>query len=83
MNLYGTAANDALEIVWHKDQVTQMLRDKDGNEYAQISLDYPQNGCVELISRVLSFGTHAEIVSPPELREKWLDEIRAMTEKYI
>lgn len=82
VNLYGTAANDALEIVWHKDQVTQMLRDKDGNEYAQISFDYPQNGSVEVISRVLSFGTHAEIVSPPELRKQWIAEIKKMAETF-
>jgi len=82
INLYGTAADDASEIVWHNEQFTQTLADKDGKKYAQISFDYPQNGCVEVISRVLSFGTHAEIVSPPELRKQWQDEIKAMSKNF-
>jgi predicted DNA-binding transcriptional regulator YafY len=82
VNIYGTAATDALEIVWHKDQFSKMLKDKNGDQYAQISLDYPEKGSVELISRVLSYGTHAEIISPPELRKKWVDEIKKMAKKF-
>lgn len=81
INIYGSAVDDAPEIVWHKDQRTEMIAGKDGS-YAQISLDYPENGSVELISRVLSYGTHAEIVSPPELREKWIGEIKKMAETF-
>jgi len=82
INIYGTAATDALEIVWHKDQFTRMIKGEDGKQYAQISLDYPENGGVELISRVLSYGTNAEIISPPELRKSWQKEISGMHKKY-
>jgi len=82
VNIYGTAATDALEIVWHKDQFTRMLKGKDGEEYAQISLDYPEKGGVELISKVLSYGTNAEIISPAELRKSWQKEISEMHKKY-
>jgi len=83
INIYGTAADEAMEIVWHQAQVTRKVKDKDGNEFAQIMLEYPERGSVELISRALSFGTNAEIVSPPELRKQWQNEIKAMSEKYL
>ena len=82
INIYGTAASDAFEIVWHQEQFMRKLKDENGNMYVEISLDYPEKGGVELISRALSFGTHAEIVSPPELREQWQNEIKAMSEKF-
>ncbi len=82
VNLYGTAAADAPEIDWHKDQRTETFTGKDGKTCARIRLKYPEKGGVELVSRVLSFGTNAEIVSPPELRKKWLDEIKKMAEKF-
>jgi predicted DNA-binding transcriptional regulator YafY len=82
INIYGSAADDAMEIVWHKDQFTQIKKDKNGEKYAEIRLDYPENGAVELISKTLSFGTHAEIVSPPELRKQWIKEITEMHKRF-
>jgi predicted DNA-binding transcriptional regulator YafY len=82
INIYGTAAADATELVWHKDQRTVQLTDKNGKKFTRICLRYPENGSVELVSRVLSFGTHAEIVSPKELRDQWTGEIKKMSEKY-
>jgi predicted DNA-binding transcriptional regulator YafY len=83
INIYGHAAHDAMEIVWHQDQFTRELKDGDGNKFTQISLDYPEKGGVELMSRVLSFGTNAEIVSPPELKKQWQNEIKAMGKKFL
>ncbi len=83
INIYGHAAHDAMEIVWHQDQFTRDLKDGDGNKFTQISLDYPEKGGVELMSRVLSFGTNAEIVSPPELKAQWQNEINAMGKKFL
>jgi predicted DNA-binding transcriptional regulator YafY len=82
INIYGTAAKDAPELVWHKDQITKQLKDKKGGTYARIRLKYPHNGGVELISRALSFGSNAEIVSPPELRKQWKAEIKKMAELF-
>ncbi len=83
INIYGTAADDATELVWHKNQFTTVERDVDGNKYVQIRIDYPEKGGVELISRALSFGTCAEIVSPPDLRKKWQNKIKEMCGKFL
>ncbi|MFO7810123.1 MAG: WYL domain-containing protein [Candidatus Delongbacteria bacterium] len=83
INIYGTAADDATELVWHQKQFTTIEHDADGKKYAQIRLDYPEKGAVELISRTLSFGTSAEIISPPDLREQWQKKIREMSEKFL
>ncbi|MBN2857602.1 MAG: WYL domain-containing protein [Candidatus Delongbacteria bacterium] len=82
INIYGTAADDATELVWHQKQFTTVEKDSKGRKYVQIRIDYPENGSVELISRALSFGTSAEIVSPPALRKQWQDKIREMAEKF-
>lgn len=83
INIYGTAADDATELVWHQKQFTTIEHDADGKKYAQIRLDYPEKGAVELISRTLSFGTNAEIISPPELRKQWQQKIREMSARFL
>ncbi|MGD9707226.1 MAG: helix-turn-helix transcriptional regulator [Candidatus Delongbacteria bacterium] len=83
VNLYGTAASDAPEIVWHKDQRTENFTDAKGKTCARIRLKYPEHGSVELVSRVLSFGTNAEIISPPDLRKQWQKKIKEMSAKFL
>jgi predicted DNA-binding transcriptional regulator YafY len=36
-----------------------------------------------LISKVLSYGSEAEVVSPPELRDQWLGELLAAADRYL
>ncbi|MFA6654113.1 MAG: WYL domain-containing protein, partial [Candidatus Delongbacteria bacterium] len=69
--------------VWHKDQRTENFTDEKGKNCARIRLKYPEHGSVELVSRVLSFGTNAEIISPPELRKQWQKKIKEMSAKFL
>ncbi|MGO8695689.1 MAG: WYL domain-containing protein [Rectinemataceae bacterium] len=51
----------------------------DGEPYTDITV--PVADWTELLGRVLSFGSAAEALAPPELRKAWKDEIRRMGKK--
>ncbi|MDA3837900.1 MAG: WYL domain-containing protein [Candidatus Delongbacteria bacterium] len=68
----------AKETVWLVGQSSRSGKDKKKGEYYEYTVDYPESGGVELISRVLGFGEHAEIVSPDDLRDHWVGKIKAM-----
>ena len=52
----------------------------DQNGY--IVLSFTATGKLEILSWILSFGEHAEILSPPELRQELKQQIRTMRDMY-
>jgi hypothetical protein len=76
IRFFGKAKREVQETIWHSS-FKEISKDKD-NDYIEMKLDYPELGSVELISKVLSYGENAEIVSPPELVSAWKKTIKAM-----
>lgn len=66
--------------IWHKDQQTKEY-EENGNIILELTLPYGMPE--ELIGKVLKYGATAEIISPKELREKWIGEIEGMWEKFL
>ncbi|ACH39784.1 helix-turn-helix transcriptional regulator, putative [Citrifermentans bemidjiense Bem] len=50
--------------VWHASQ--QVKEERDGS----LTLTFHAGGKMEILSWLLSYGAHAELISPPELREE-------------
>ena len=69
-------AEFALERVWHRDQIAK--RHRDGS--ATLELMIP--GFDEALAWVLRWGSSAEVLAPPELRERAATEARAMSRAY-
>jgi predicted DNA-binding transcriptional regulator YafY len=81
IRIYEPAMYYVINQKWHKDQtVTQ--GDKDGTKYIEITLPIGERHS-EIIARVLSYSPDSEIISPPELRENWLETIRKMYERHL
>lgn len=59
----ATAAESIREKIWHPSQV--ITDEPDGG----ILLSFYAGGSMEIIAWVLSWGIHAELLQPPELRE--------------
>ncbi len=65
---------------WHKDQqVNDCVID--GKKCLEITLPVGDRD-KEILARVLSYSPDSEIVSPPALREKWLERIRTLYKKF-
>ena len=69
---------DVRETIWLEGQKTTSGIDHNKGKYIQYEIAYPKSGNVELIARILKFGRNAEIISPPELKKRWIEEIIAM-----
>ena len=65
---------------WHKNQQVKECV-IDGKKCLEITLPVGERD-KEIIARVLSYSPDSEIVSPPELREKWQARIRELYEKF-
>lgn len=66
--------------VWHKNQkVNDCVIN--GRKCLEITLPVGDRD-KEILARVLSYSPDSEIVSPPALREKWLERIRTLYEKF-
>lgn len=66
--------------IWHKNQkVNDCVID--GKKCLEITLPVGDRD-KEILARVLSYSPDSEIVSPPQLREKWLERIRTLYEKF-
>lgn len=61
---------------WHPKQITKWLED---GRY-QLTLPYKED--LELIQDVLKYGAEVEVISPPELREKVRDKLKATLKIY-
>ena len=64
------------ESQWHPSQQCDLQRD--GSLIVQLSL----SGMTEVKSWVLSFGKHAEVLEPEELRDEIRQELEACLENY-
>ena len=66
---------------WHKNQ---QVKDCviDGKKCLEITLPVGDRD-KEILARVLSYSPDSAIVSPPELRGKWLDRIKTMYENFV
>jgi len=65
------------ENIWHPSQIFK--RDKDGS----VVLTMEVGGLVEVMSWVLGFGRHAEVLLPEHLREAVAEEVSATAGKYV
>ncbi len=78
IRFYDRLADRMNEMVWFDGQKTVLGESGERGRYCEYILPYPSNTSFELVSKVLSFGPHAEIIAPDELRESWKDSIRKM-----
>lgn len=72
----GGAANSIRNTIWHPDQIMREIDDPEKDRSIELALpvhDYP-----ELLGRALRCGSSCEVLSPPEFRSLWLEEIRKM-----
>ena len=79
VRVHGDAARLVSRQTWHPDQRIQTGADADGEPFTDISV--PVASWTELLGRVLSFGSKAEALSPPEFRRLWKEEILRMAER--
>jgi predicted DNA-binding transcriptional regulator YafY len=79
VRIKGPAAALVARQSWHPKQRVERGIDADGEPYTDITL--PVADWTELLGRVLSFGSAAEAIAPPEFRKAWREEIRRMGER--
>jgi proteasome accessory factor B len=65
-----------LERNWHIDQ--ECVQNEDGSVY----LSFESNQLQEILFWVLRFGSSVEVLNPPSLRERVIEEAKLMCEKY-
>jgi len=63
------------DLEYLRDRLSAPVVD-DGTPFTDV--DLPAADWRELLGRVLSFGSQAEVLAPPEFRALWKDEIRKM-----
>ncbi len=66
---------------FHKDQIEEIGTDEKKGEYIQFT--FPVTAYDEVLTKVLKFGPDAEVISPKDFREYWLDNIKKMYELYV
>ena len=71
-----TVARYVEESKWHASQ--KLIRQKDGSVIAEFDLDDTE----EIKRWILSFGRHAVVLEPEELREELIDEIAEISSAY-
>ncbi len=69
-------ARNVEEVTWHKTQRT--IRLEDGSLEMHVDVD----GLSEISWWVLGYGDQAEVISPPELRERVAEKVRGLAEIY-
>jgi predicted DNA-binding transcriptional regulator YafY len=80
IKFYEPSSNYVKNQIWHKDQQIKEC-EENGNKILELTLPYGMPE--ELIGKVLKYGATEEIISPKELREKWIGEIRNMASKFF
>ena len=76
IRISGSAAPLVARQEWHPRQ--RALQGLDANGLPWTELSFPVADVTELLGRVLSFGSAAEPLAPPALRERWQAEIHRM-----
>ena len=79
VRIKGPAAALVARQSWHPKQRVERGIDTDGEPHTDITL--PVADWTELLGRVLSFGSAAEAIAPPEFKKAWREEIRKMGER--
>jgi len=77
IRVHGSAAALVARQSWHPEQKVARGTDERGSPYTDLSI--PVADWTELLGRVLSFGSAAEPLAPPELRERWKAEIARLS----
>lgn len=65
-------AHSIADRIWHPTQKIRKLRS------GEVELHFTAGGRMEIISWVLSFGAHVELLEPPELRSEIAEKTRSM-----
>lgn len=76
IRFYDKAMRIVSTQTWHPAQKITTGKDENGSEY--IEFVFPAADYTELISKLLSFGSNARPVSPPELVKLWKQEIKSL-----
>ena len=76
MRFYENIAFIVSAQIWHKNQKGGWI---DENTY---ELTVPATNEIELLGKILSFGTKAEPISPPEFVEHYKTEIKSLKDKF-
>jgi proteasome accessory factor B len=69
-------AHTVKDRVWRPGQ--QLKTDNEG----RVTIEFVAAGEMELVSWILSYGMHAEVLDPPELRQEVKRQIREMRQYY-
>lgn len=64
------------ERIWRPGQ--QVIAESDG----RVTLEFDAAGELELVAWILSYGMHAEVLAPPELRQEVKRQVREMRQYY-
>jgi predicted DNA-binding transcriptional regulator YafY len=62
--------------IWHPSQKIRKLRN------GAMELSFSAGGKMEILSWILSYGNHVELLEPPELRRELAEKARSMAEMY-
>lgn len=73
IRVHGPASALVARQIWHPAQRVERGLSPDGSPYTDLLL--PVADFTELLGRILSFGSAAEPLEPPELRARWREEI--------
>jgi len=69
-------AHTIKDRIWRPGQ--QLKSDNEG----RLTIEFVAAGSMELVSWILSYGMHAEVLDPPELRQEVKRQIREMRQHY-
>lgn len=69
-------AQTVRERVWRENQ--KVTDEPDGS----VVIEFEASGSMEIVAWVLSYGRHAELLAPPELRKEIRRQIKNMRERY-
>ena len=70
-------AHTVRDRIWHPSQKTESMPD------GSIILSFEAGGRMEIISWILSYGEHAEVLAPADLREEVCRKIGEMVARYV
>jgi predicted DNA-binding transcriptional regulator YafY len=76
IRIRGDAALLVSRQTWHPEQRITTGVNVEGEPFTDLTI--PVASWTELLGRVLSFGSKAEALAPPEFRELWKAEVRKM-----
>ncbi|MBN1968403.1 MAG: WYL domain-containing protein [Candidatus Delongbacteria bacterium] len=80
IRFYQPVSDSIKNQKWHKNQ---KIRNGKNNIGEFIEFIIPVGRYREILGRILRFGMHAEVVEPEDLRNKWLENIKMMYDRYI